>query len=69
MKARAGEGMIEGVTEDAIQKTRELYGLDKPLHVQYYLWLKRIVTLDLGDSIKFKRPVWDVILHRSFKFY
>ncbi len=64
MKARAGEGMIEGVTEDAIQKTRELYGLDKPLHVQYYLWLKRIVTLDLGDSIKFKRPVWDVILER-----
>lgn len=64
MKARAGEGMVEGLTEEAIQKTRELYGLDKPLHVQYILWLKRIATLDLGESIKFKRPVWDVILER-----
>ncbi|MBT3232439.1 MAG: ABC transporter permease [Calditrichaeota bacterium] len=64
MKARAGEGMVEGVTEEAIQKTRELYGLDKPLHIQYYLWLKRIATLDLGESIKFKRPVWDVIMER-----
>lgn len=64
MKARAGEGMVEGLTEEAIQKTRELYGLDKPLHVQYYLWVKRLATLDLGESIKFKRPVWEVITER-----
>ena len=64
MKARAAEGLMEGLTEEAIQKTRELYGLDKPLHVQYWLWLNRIVTLDFGDSIKFNRPVWDVIVER-----
>lgn len=64
MKARAAEGLMEGLTEEAIQKTRELYGLDKPLPVQYWLWLKRIATLDFGDSIKFRRPVWDVIVER-----
>jgi len=65
MKSQAAGGqMLEGVTEEAIQKTRELYGLDKPLHVQYALWAKRIVTLDFGDSIKFKRPVWDMIKER-----
>lgn len=64
MKARAAEGLMEGITEEAIQKTRELYGLDKPLHIQYWLWINRIATLDFGDSIKFKRPVWDVIIER-----
>ncbi len=64
MKARAAEGLMEGLTEEAIQKTRELYGLDKPLHVQYALWLGRIATLDFGDSIKFNRPVWDVLKER-----
>ena len=64
MKAQAAEGMMSGVTEEALQKTRELYGLDKPLHVQYWIWIKRLATLDLGESIKFKRPVWDVLAER-----
>ena len=64
MKARAAEGLMEGMSEEIIMKTRELYGLDKPLYEQYWLWLKRIVTLDFGDSIKFKRPVWDVLKER-----
>ncbi|MFQ5829026.1 MAG: ABC transporter permease [Candidatus Methylomirabilia bacterium] len=29
---------------------RELYGLDKPLHVQYWNWLSRLVRLDFGRS-------------------
>jgi len=65
MKARAAEGLTDqGISEEAIQKTRELYGLDKPLHVQYALWIKRIATLDFGQSIKFNRPVWDVLKER-----
>jgi len=64
MKARAAGGLMEGLSEEVILKTRELYGLDKPLHIQYWLWLKRLATLDLGESIKFKRPVWDVLKER-----
>jgi peptide/nickel transport system permease protein len=34
----------------AKQMLRELYGLDKPLHVQYWSWLSRIARLDFGRS-------------------
>ena len=65
MKAKAGSGnMMEGISEEAIQKTRELYGLDKPLHQQYFSWVRRITTLDFGESLKFHRPVWDVLAER-----
>ncbi|MFN2377516.1 MAG: ABC transporter permease [Candidatus Binatia bacterium] len=38
------------------------YGLDQPLHVQYGLWLKRIVQGDLGTSFsRDRRPVLDKI--------
>jgi peptide/nickel transport system permease protein len=34
----------------AKQALREIYGLDKPLHVQYWNWLTRLVRLDFGRS-------------------
>ncbi len=50
---------------EAQQRLRELYGLDKPLHVQYLDWLQRIVTLDFGRSFSpDRRPVWDKIRER-----
>lgn len=36
-------------SEESRQKLRELYNLDKPVIVQYGLWLKRIVSLDFGN--------------------
>ncbi len=36
---------------------RKLYGFDKPLPVQYGLWLWRVVQGDLGVSIASGRPV------------
>jgi len=50
-------GQSAPVTKEMIEQTRKLYGLDKPLHVQYILWIKRLVKLDLGDSFKDSRPV------------
>lgn len=41
------------------------YGLDKPLHVQYISWLKRIVSFDFGDSFQPDgRPVIEKIKDR-----
>jgi peptide/nickel transport system permease protein len=37
-------------SEESRQKLRELYNLDKPVIVQYGLWMKRMVTLDFGNS-------------------
>jgi peptide/nickel transport system permease protein len=46
----------------ARQLLRELYELDKPLHVQYWNWLTRIVRLDFGRSFApDARPVIDKI--------
>ena len=35
---------------EAREKLREAYNLDEPLHVQYWLWLQRVVQLDFGQS-------------------
>ncbi len=54
-----GEGIrTETISKEVIEQTKKLYGLDKPIHIQYLLWIKRIVTLDFGTSYKDHRPVW-----------
>jgi peptide/nickel transport system permease protein len=46
-------------SEESRQKLRELYNLDKPVIVQYGLWLKRMVQLDFGNSFaNHQRPVF-----------
>jgi peptide/nickel transport system permease protein len=42
--------MTERNIREAYKALREMYGLDKPLHVQYFNWLTRIVRLDFGRS-------------------
>ena len=51
--------------EAARQRLEALYGLDKPLHVQYLDWLARLVRLDFGLSMSADgRPVLDKIMER-----
>jgi len=53
------------ITAEARARLEAIYGLDKPLHIQYYLWLKRLAVLDLGNSFSTdRRPVMDKILER-----
>jgi peptide/nickel transport system permease protein len=64
----AGEGAISrdkrsGVDE-ALAQWRAQYGLDRPLHVQYGIWLKNLFTLNFGESFKDNQPVWNKILER-----
>jgi peptide/nickel transport system permease protein len=50
---------------EAQKRLIELYGLDKPIHVQYWDWLKRSAFLDFGRSFSpDRRPVWDKIKER-----
>jgi len=47
------------------ERLREFYGLDKPLHVQYTNWLKRLSRLDFGRSFAPDgRPVIDKVKER-----
>jgi peptide/nickel transport system permease protein len=49
----------------AKQRLRTIYGLDKPIPVQYWNWLKNLVTLDLGRSMSpDRRLVRDKIAER-----
>lgn len=46
-------------SEESRQKLREMYNLDKPIIVQYGLWLKRMATLDFGKSFAtHQKPVF-----------
>jgi peptide/nickel transport system permease protein len=49
--------------EDAI-RARETYGLDKPVVVQYLIWLGKLVQGDWGTSILSGRPVLQDVLVR-----
>jgi peptide/nickel transport system permease protein len=47
-----------------ITKLRASFGLDQPVYVQYWRWLKGMLTLDFGKSFMDGRPVLTVILER-----
>ncbi len=52
------------LAEQVIQETRALYGLDQPLPIQYWRWLKRILTLDFGVSTRDHRPITEKLKER-----
>jgi len=52
------------ITPEARERLEKLYNLDKPVIVQYGMWLKKIVKLDFGDSFSSDRrsvmeKIWD----------
>ena len=49
-------------TEEQQQALLERFGLDKPLHTQYFIYLKNLAAGDLGDSFFQRRPVTDLLL-------
>ncbi len=56
---------IAGVhaTPEFIERTREEFGLDRPLYTQYFIFMSRLLQGDLGISTHSRRPVtteiWD----------
>ncbi|MDX3806709.1 ABC transporter permease [Bosea thiooxidans] len=47
----------EGASSEVIARVREAYGFDRPLPVQYLIWLKHVLVGDFGTSIITRRPV------------
>jgi len=50
--------------EVAQAKLKQVYGLDKPLSVQYVLYLKNLVVLEWGRSFTSSRKVFDILTYR-----
>ena len=58
------EAMNPKVSLEARQRLEKLYGLDKPLYLQYFDWCKKLFTLNFGTSFIDARPVIAKILER-----
>ena len=43
---------------------RQKYHLDEPLPLRYVLWVEGVLSGDLGESIRIKRPVRDLVLEK-----
>lgn len=57
--------MSPKVSAESRERLRKFYGLDKPLHVQYGMWLSNLSRLDFGRSFApDNRPVLDKIKER-----
>ncbi len=52
------------ISEETIERLKELYGLDEPVIIQYFKWLKSAIFFDLGYSFQYHAPVTELILER-----
>ena len=57
-------GRNADLPEEVLSEMRKQFDLDKPGYVAYWLWLKKVATLDLGTSYATREPVWDLISRR-----
>jgi ABC-type dipeptide/oligopeptide/nickel transport system permease component len=59
--------MIAGpyATKEQVAKIQERYGFDKPVHVRFWMYLKRLSRGDLGDSIYTHRSILQEMIDRS----
>lgn len=50
------------VTPELYATIKHEMGLDQPLYMQYFNWLKQMATLDFGRSYSTKQPIMDMIV-------
>ena len=52
------------VSDELVDQLRAKYGFDRPLYVQYFIWIGNLLTGDLGFSYISNQAVWDIIRPR-----
>lgn len=61
------ENFLLGANADAtmdasrMEELKERWGLNDPIHIQYFRWLKNVATGDFGTSYFYRKPVGEVI--------
>lgn len=50
--------------ENMAKDLRRAYGFDRPVAVQYFKWVRKVVRGDFGLSVEYSKPVWDVVASR-----
>jgi len=69
MRLLPGDAVIvllgeELTTREQIEAVRTKLGLDKPIHTQYFVWVKDILRGNLGRSLQTDEPVLGRIMER-----
>ena len=54
----------EEATQQEVDELRAVLGLDKPIPVQYFIFVKNVARGDLGKSIRYNRPAMEMVLER-----
>jgi peptide/nickel transport system permease protein len=52
------------MAQEQREQMKHLMGLDQPLHLQYWRWMKNVFQGDLGRSFSLGRPVRDIIINQ-----
>jgi peptide/nickel transport system permease protein len=58
------QALGERATDEICDAYDQRYGLDQPIHVQFILYLRQLLQGDLGDSIRYNRPVTELLMDR-----
>ena len=68
MSRQSGDPRHLFMSEQSTQEEWDAWGvelgLDKPLYMQYLIWLRNAMTGDFGESIRQRRPALDVVIER-----
>lgn len=57
----------EEASQEAVDALRAEMNLDKPYVTQYLLWIKGVFEGDMGNSIRYKRPIEEIVSERLQK--
>ena len=49
---------------EVLEQIRKQYRLDQPIPVQYFYWIKGVLAGDLGESMRIKKPVAELVLEK-----
>jgi len=60
----AGGELNPNITKESIEHLKSVYGLDKPLYVQFFSWIWALLHLDFGISFASGKAVKEEILSR-----
>jgi peptide/nickel transport system permease protein len=55
----------ERASDEAVRALHQQWGLDRPLWQQYAIYMRNLFTGDLGQSLRYRTPVIDLLPRRS----
>jgi len=61
--------LYAGASPETVANLEAKWGLDQPLYIQYFNYLRNLLTLDAGISRQFRRPVWEYVRLKIFNSF